>query len=196
MGDICDNTGMFKTDCRCLDCKPEIVDISDLLEGSHNIVDVIERLRDTADNLEALGIEGSEIGEVIDDTIVVRREIIEGMYWTRCGCGNIVQVPLDQRIVEFCSKCKREPLSLRWKSVIGFVIVYYIALVIIFVSSLIGLYSPPFELFFGFMTFGPMLLMMGYCRISIAREEGKKDRFYAKKRKELEDYNQDSYSEV
>jgi hypothetical protein len=197
MGDTCDNTRMFRTDCQCLDCKPEIVDISDLLEGSHNIVDVIERLRESADKLEALGIEGSEIGEVIDDTIVVRREKIEGMYWTRCGCGNIVQVPLDQQIVEFCSKCKIEPLSLKWKSVIVLVIVYYVALVITFVSSLIGLFSPPFEPFFALMMGGPFFLMLGYCRISVAREEGKKSRFYAEKRKEMEevkDNHRDSYS--
>ncbi|TFH01405.1 MAG: hypothetical protein E4H14_18625 [Candidatus Thorarchaeota archaeon] len=194
MGDTCDNTRMFRTGCQCLDCKPEIVDISDLLEGAHNIVDVIERLRESADKLEALGIEGSEIGEVIDDTIVVRREKTEGMYWTRCG--NIVQVPLDQQIVEFCSKCKSEPLSLVWKVIIVLVIVYYVALVVTFVSSLIGLFSPPFEAFFAFMTIGPILLMMVYCRISIAREEGKKDRFYAEKRMELEDNNRDSYSEV
>ncbi|MGY5875265.1 MAG: hypothetical protein RTU30_05925 [Candidatus Thorarchaeota archaeon] len=187
MGETCDNTEMFREDCRCLDCKPEVIDISVLLDGSHNIVDVIDRLRTAADNLEELGLDGSEIGDIVDDSIIIRREKIEGHYWTRCDCGNIVQVLLDRQIVEYCNECKSKPLSLGCKAIFVLVVVYSLTLLVSVISSIFGLFSVFDEPIIIILLIAPVFMIMCFCRIEMYREDQKKRDFYARKRRELQE---------
>lgn len=92
--EICENTGLYKHDCQCLDCIPWIWRFKDLCTDCETVSDVVERLEVTLAYFSALNDGDYTISGAIEhDYMELRPPSREGLYWMRCDdCGSLFEV--------------------------------------------------------------------------------------------------------
>ncbi|MFW9848472.1 MAG: hypothetical protein ACFFF4_04985 [Candidatus Thorarchaeota archaeon] len=110
--DICENTGLYKHECQCLDCVPWIWRFKELCTDCETVSDVVERLEDTLAYFSALNDGDYSItGDIAHDFMELRPPTRQGFYWMRCDdCGSLFEVPRGSISLN-CGICRSDTLS-------------------------------------------------------------------------------------
>ena len=107
--DTCRNTGLRSSDCRCLDCFPNVHRFKFLgLEANcETIDDIIAAIQEQIDYFTELKESRYRVGGAInDDYMEIYPPRRKGFYWGRCkNCGYHIELPIGQQQPQSCDRC-------------------------------------------------------------------------------------------
>ena len=108
MWEDCDNTGLTRENCRCLNCWTSVFRFKFLCIDCKNIDEVIEKLDVTLEYFKNLKKQGYRVdGPISDDYMELAPPYRVGFYWMACQeCGGHYEMPAGRISHGVCQECR------------------------------------------------------------------------------------------